>query len=144
LWTESEHEIDEIRQGLIRIRAKGWIQDIPNIYNYVSPYTREWSERVDDYGELDDLVDDIVAHNTQQEVDLEEEEGQAIREPLLPVSHSEALHALHTLRRYTEEYQCSSGDFLRALRSFERELSSKHQGSLRQSTMESRVAKGRN
>ena len=30
---------------------------------------------MDNSGELDDLVNDIVAHNIQQEVDLEEEEG---------------------------------------------------------------------
>ena len=75
LWTESEHELDVIRQGLIRMKANGFITLIPNIREYVSPYTGEWNERVDDHGELDDLVDDIVAHNTEQEVDLEEEEG---------------------------------------------------------------------
>jgi len=58
----------------------------------------------DDAGELEDLVDDIVAHNTQQEVDLVEEEGEVVQELLPSVSHYEALLALHTLRRYEEEH----------------------------------------
>ena len=69
-----------------------------------------WSERVDDAGELKDLVDDIIAHNTQQEVDLVEEEGEVVQELLPSVSHYEALLALHMLRRYEEEYQWSSGE----------------------------------
>ena len=45
-----------------------------------------------------------MAHNIQQEVDLEEEEGQAIKDPPLLVTHHEALAALYILRRYKEEY----------------------------------------
>ena len=59
---------------------------------------------MDDSGELDDLVNDIIAHNIQQEVNLEEEEGQAIRDPPLLVTYSEALAALYILRRHEEEH----------------------------------------
>ena len=62
--SESEHEVDAIRQGLIRIRVMGYITAIPNLHEYISPYSGDWSERVDDSGDLNDLVDDIVAHNT--------------------------------------------------------------------------------
>ena len=59
---------------------------------------------MDNSRELNDLVNDIVAHNIQQEVNLEEEEGQAIRDPPPLVTYSEALAALYILRRYKEEH----------------------------------------
>ncbi len=142
LWTESEHEVDAIRQGLIRMKNEGFITTIPNIHEYISPYSGVWSERVDDEGELNDLVDDIVAHNTQQEVDLVEEEGQLIRELLPPVSHTEALLTLHTLRRYEEEYQCSTSELLKELRSFERELDRRNEDSKTQSYIDSYFTRG--
>ena len=89
--------------------------------------------------ELNNLVDDIVAHNTQQEVDLVEEEGQLIRELLPPVSRTEALLALHTLyiRRYEEEYQCSTSELLKETRSFKRELDRRNEDSKTQSYINS-------
>lgn len=136
IWTESEEDIDSIRLALIRLKDQGVIQSIPNVIEYISPYNGPWNERVDDHGELEDLVDDIVAEYTQQEVDEEEEEGQLIREPLPLVTHHEALNAMHTLRRYEEEYKHSDGAFLRALRSFERNLLERRHESLGQSTLD--------
>ena len=86
------------------------------------------SERIDDCIDLDTLVDDTIAGNTQQEVDKEEEEGQIYKEPLPPVLHSEALQALHLLRRYEEEYKWSE--------SFERDLVARHHNSLEQTTLD--------
>jgi hypothetical protein len=60
------------------MKSLGFITTIPNLYEYISPYSRPWSERVGDAGELKDLVDDIVAHNTQQEVNLVKEEGEVV------------------------------------------------------------------
>jgi hypothetical protein len=54
---------------------------------YISPYTGPWSERVDDHEELEELVDIIVEENAQQEVDLEDEVGQAYTEPLPLLNH---------------------------------------------------------
>ena len=62
--SESEQEVNAIRQGLIRMRAMGYITAIPNLHECISPYSGDWSERVDDSGDLNDLVDNIVAHNT--------------------------------------------------------------------------------
>jgi hypothetical protein len=106
------------------------------MHTYISPYSGAWSEQVDDSGDLNDIVDDIVAQSIQQEVDEEEEEGQFLREPLLRISHHEALQALHVLRRYEEENKLSSGDFLRALRQFERDLGARYTGSLSQSRID--------
>ena len=60
---------------------------------------------MDDHGELEDLVDDIVATRIQQEVDEEEEDDQLIKEPLPLITSHEALEALQILRRYEEAYQ---------------------------------------
>ena len=125
------------------MRQQGYIQDIPNVRNYISPYSGPWNERVDDSGELNNLVNDIVAHNIQQEVDLEEEEGQAIKDPPLPVTHHEALAALYILRRYEEEYQWSDGELLIGLRRFERELGRRCNDTKKQSSIESFVIRGR-
>jgi predicted transcriptional regulator len=55
------------------MRNYGFIQSIPNVKDYVSLYSGPWNERIDDYIELEELVDKIVAENTQQEVDKDEE-----------------------------------------------------------------------
>jgi predicted transcriptional regulator len=135
VWTESEETIESIRQRLVQMRNRGFIQSIPNVKDYVSLYSGPWNERIDDYIELEELVDKIVAENTQQEVD-EDEEGQVYLEPLPLVSHQEALYALHTLRRYEEAYKGSDGVFLRALRSFERDLAVRYHGALEQVTLD--------
>lgn len=136
VWIESEETIELIRQGLVQMKNRGLIQSIPNVKDYVSPYSGPWSEQINDYIELEELVDEIVAENTQQEVDEEDEDGQVYLEPLPPVLHHEALHALHTLRRYEEEYKWSDGEFLRALRSFERDLAVRYHNSLEQATLD--------
>ena len=64
----------------------------------MSPYNSPYTERVNDHGELEDLVDDIVAEYTQQEVDKEEEEDQLILEPLPLVTHDKVLNAMQHLR----------------------------------------------
>ena len=90
------------------MRQAGYIVEVPNVQEYISPY----AERVQDDCP-DDLVDQIVANYTQEE---EEEEGEDSAEPELPVTHEEALHALHTLRRYEEENKCGNADLVRQLR----------------------------
>ena len=94
------------------MRHKGYIQEVPNMQGYISPYNGPWSERVDDEGKAEDLIDEIVGHFTQ----LEEEEEGFMAEPLPRVTYHEALQALHTLRRYEKEYEHSSSDLLRQLR----------------------------
>ena len=89
--TESEETVNSIRTFLYIMRQRGVIQSVPNIHEYISPYSGPQSEQVDDHGELKELVDDIIAENTQQEVDLEDEVGQAYIEPLPPVLDNEAL-----------------------------------------------------
>ena len=83
------------------------------------------------------MVDKIVEENTQQEVDLEEEEGELYYEPLPLVSYYEALHMLHILRRYEEEFRYSDGELLKVLRSFERDLTERYRDSLHQVTLDS-------
>ena len=136
VWTESEETIESIRQRLIQMRNHGLIQSIPSIKDYISPYSGPWNERIDDHVDLEELVDEIVAENTQQEVDIEDEEGQVHLEPLPLVLHHEALHALYTLRRYEEENKGSDGAFLRALRRFERDLTARYHGNLEQATLD--------
>jgi hypothetical protein len=136
LWSESEHTIDQIRESLVQMRTRGIIQQIPNMHDYISPYSGPWNERVNDHRELAELVDQIIDENTQQEINLEEEEGQVHCEPLSPVTHNKALDALHTLRRYKEEYRYSDGVFARALRIFERDLAERYHDSLQQATLD--------
>jgi hypothetical protein len=57
-------------------------------------------------------------------------------EPLPLITHDQALHALHTLRRYEEEYRYSDGEFAKVLRSFERDLAERYQDSLQQATLD--------
>ena len=102
----------------------------------ISPYSGPWNERVNDHRELAELVDQIIEENTQQEIDLEEEEGQVHCEPLPPVTHNEALDALHILRRYEEEYRYSDGVFARVLQIFERDLAERYHDSLQQATLD--------
>jgi hypothetical protein len=139
LWTESEEVIESIRQDLYQMRQKGYIQEVPNMREYISPYNGPWSERIDDEGRAEDLIDEIVGHYTQQE---EEEEEEFVVEPLPRVTHYEALQALHTLRRYEEEYDHSSSDFLRQLRAYERELEERNRKTRVQGRLDSWFTKG--
>jgi predicted transcriptional regulator len=135
-WTECETEVNSLYQDLYRLKQRGVIQSIPAVHDYISPYSGPWNERIDDHGELEDLVDDIVATRIQQEVDEEEEDGQLIKEPLPLITSHEALEALHILRRYEEAYQWSDEAFLRSLRRFERELGERYQESKEQATLD--------
>jgi hypothetical protein len=47
-WTELEVLINEIRQGLIQMKAKGVIIEVLNVQTYISPYSGPWNERVED------------------------------------------------------------------------------------------------
>ena len=38
LWTESQELVDSIQQGVYRMKQKGYLVDIPNIYEYISPH----------------------------------------------------------------------------------------------------------
>jgi hypothetical protein len=38
LWAESQSQLDTIRQTLCRLKESGYIADVPNIQEYVSPY----------------------------------------------------------------------------------------------------------
>jgi hypothetical protein len=116
LWTESQQVVDEIRQGLYRMRKRGYITVVPNVQEYISPYI----EKVQDDCP-DDLVDEIVTQYTHIQED-DEEEDEPIIPPLL-VTHEEAMSALHILHRYEEENKNGNLDFLRQLRKQEREIS---------------------
>jgi hypothetical protein len=135
IWTESEETVNSIRILLHTMSQRSIIQSVPNIHEYISPYSGPWSERVDDYGELEELVDTIVEENTQQEVDLEDE-GELVLEPLPSVSHNKALQAMYVLKRFEEEYRYSDGALLKALRRFERDLAERYQDSLQQATLD--------
>jgi DDE superfamily endonuclease len=135
-WTESEEALDQIRQGLNDLKSRGFIQSLPNLKDYVSPYSGPWNERVDDTGEVDELVDNIIQEQTQQEVDLEAEEGEVLAEPLSLPTDNDALISLHTLRRYEEAYRWSDGELLRVLRSFERDLAQRVQDKKEQATLD--------
>ena len=52
LWLESQHLVDEIQIGLSRMRQAGYILEVLNVQDYISPY----AERVEDTCP-DDLVD---------------------------------------------------------------------------------------
>jgi hypothetical protein len=101
------------------MRQQGYLTDIPNIQEYISSY----AERVEDDCP-EDLVDDIVAQYTQSQEEEEGEEAELITPPP-PITHEEALHSLHTLRRYEEENKDGNIDLLRILRSHEREISTR-------------------
>jgi hypothetical protein len=113
-WAESQSQVDAICQALYRLKQSGYITEVLNIHEYISPYT----EQVNDNCPPDSLVDEIVALYTEQEEE-EEEEDQGVA--LLKVSCQEALLALNTLHQYEEQ---NSGDLglLRLLRSREREI----------------------
>jgi hypothetical protein len=38
LWMESEELVNEIREGLYRMKAHGYLVEIPNVQEYISPY----------------------------------------------------------------------------------------------------------
>jgi hypothetical protein len=124
LWTESQQLVEEIRAGIYKMKERGYLVTVPNIREYISPYTEQV---VDD--SPDTLVDDIVAQYTQAEVDSEEEE---LVEELPPVMHEEALQALHTLRRYEEQNKHGNLELLRQLRTHEKELSLRFSSSRKQ------------
>jgi hypothetical protein len=113
------------------MRNRGFIQSIPNVKDYVSLYNGPWNKQIDDYIKLEELVNKIVAENTQQEVN-KDKEGQVYLESLPLVSHQEVLYALHTLRWYEKAYKGLDEVFLRALRSFERDLVVRYHGALKQ------------
>jgi hypothetical protein len=41
------------------------IQSVPNIHEYISLYSGPWSEQVNDYRELKELVNTIVEENVE-------------------------------------------------------------------------------
>src|SRR6266536_4638090 len=118
LWTESQELIDSIRQGLYRMRQSGFITEVPNINDYISPYAEQV---IDDCPET--LVDDIIAQYTQINAEVDEDEGEVVVQEL--VKHNEALSTLHILRRYEEQNQFGNLDLLKVLRYQEREISSR-------------------
>ena len=136
-WTESEETINQIRDSLLRMRVYSIIQAVPNIHEYISPYSSPQNEQVNDTRDLNNLVDKIIEENTQQEVDLKEEEGQLYLEPLPLVSHYKALHTLHILQRYEEEFKHSDGELLKVLQGFKRDLARRYRDSLHQVTLDS-------
>jgi hypothetical protein len=95
------------------MKQQGYILDIPNIQEYISPYAK----RVED-NYLEELVDDIIAQYTQQE--QEEEEDSIVLLP--PVIYKEALLALHTLCRYKEKIKHRNQELLYMLCKHEREI----------------------
>ena len=116
LQSDSRQEVDDIKQGLSRLCAAGYIIEVLNVKEYISPY----SERVADVDPSSNLVDDIVAQYTTIQAD-EPNDDMPIEIPP-PITLEEALKALYTLCRYKEENQANTGEFLRALRRQEREL----------------------
>lgn len=123
-WGESQPQLDSIRQILHRLKQSGYIANVPNVREYVSPYI----EQVNNDCLSDSLVDEIVA---QYSIEEEAEEEVEVEAEVAKVSIQEALIALDTLRQYEEQ---NNGDLgvLKTLRRRERELlssqtSSKHQ-----------------
>jgi hypothetical protein len=139
IWTESQQLVDDIRIGIYRMKQRGYLVEVPNIHNYISPYAEQVTDNCPE-----DLVDDIVAQYTQEEIEEEEEEDVVVVLIALPlVTHEEALNALYILRRYEEENQYKGLELLRQLRTHEREIStrlisSKKQGRLDQWVLRSR------
>jgi hypothetical protein len=131
-WAESQPQVDPIRQTLYRLKQSGYIADVLNVHEYISPYT----EQVNDNCPPDSLVDEIVAQYTEQEQQEEEEEEQGVEVALPKVSCQEALFALNTLRQYEEQ---NSGDLelLRRLGRRERELLNTQLSSKAQSQLNS-------
>jgi hypothetical protein len=111
------------------MQRAGYILDVPNVQEYISPY----AEQVEDTCP-DDLVDQIVANYSLTEEETETEEDSV--EPKPPVSHNEALQALHLLRRYNEENTYGDGELLRMLRKQDREISARLQGSCKQVSLD--------
>ena len=135
LWAESQQVVEDIQAALNRLHQQGAILKVPNIREYISPY----AEQVHDDALLsgDDLVDEIVANHSP----AEEEEPELEDALPPPITHNEALKALHILRRYKEENVANSdsgGNFstlLRELRAEERDITSKQHGSMIQRTL---------
>ena len=116
LQSDSRQEVDDIKQGLLRLCVVGYIIEVLNVKEYISPY----SERVADVDPSSNLVDDIIAQYTTIQAD-EPNDDMPIEIPP-PITLEEALKALYTLCRYKEKNQANTGEFLRALQRQEREL----------------------
>jgi hypothetical protein len=115
IWTESQELVDDIRMWIYRMKQRVYLVEIPNIHDYISPYAEQVTDNCPE-----DLVDDIVAQYTQEEIEEEGEEEVLIPLPL--VTHEEALNALHILRRYEEENQYNGLELLRQLQLHERDI----------------------
>lgn len=83
--------VDEIRQGLYRIKARGYITDIPNIRIYISPY----AERVDNETPPEGLVDQIISQYIKANESDNEEEDSQLQATLTPIS------GLYSFRGFT-------------------------------------------
>jgi hypothetical protein len=136
IWTESQQLVDDIRMGIYRMKQRGYLVEIPNIHDYISPYAKQVTDNFPE-----DLVDDIVAQYTQEEIEEEGEEEVLIPLPL--VTHEEALNALHILRRYEEENQYNGLELLRQLRTHEREISTRLISSKKQGRLDQWVVRSR-
>ena len=129
-WTESAEELNSIQQILYKMRNKEYILDVSsNIQEYISLYSDPWSERVDDEDNSEKLVDDIVSHYLSEEIENDEDQT-AVSLP--PITHCQALDALHTLQRYEEEHAQGNSELLYQLQVFERELSHRRTESAKQ------------
>ena len=117
LWAESQPQLDSIYQTLQRLRESGYINDIPNIREYISPY----AERVESQTAPDYLVDEIIAQYTQENKEEDDKVEVKAGEPLPRVTTQEALIALNTLCQY-EEQNKGNLELLRLLRRHENEL----------------------
>lgn len=133
IWTETEEVVDEVRQGLIRLRDQGVIAEIPNIHNYISPYSGPWNERVEDEDTSpENLVDEIAARYAPED-EGDDDEPLALHPQ---IGHQAALIALNTLRQYEEQNAYSAGVLLRYLRTYEREIFAKTRESQKQVTLD--------
>ena len=133
MWAESQPQLDAIRQTLYRLKESGYIAAIPNIQEYISPYT----ERVEDNCP-DSLVDEIVSQYIIQEQEEDKEESNIHQQ--VKVTSQEALLSLDTLRRYEEQ---NNGDLqlLKLLRRREQELISSQLSSIQQSQLDNWLQK---
>ncbi len=77
------------------MRQSGFITEVPNINDYISPYAEQV---IDDCPET--LVDDIIAQYTQINAEVDKDKGEVVVQEL--VKYNEALSALHILQRYEE------------------------------------------
>jgi hypothetical protein len=133
-WTDSRDLVDDMRTRLQAMHQRGIITTVPNIQEYISPYSGPWNETITDNGELEDLVEQVVSNYLPEEPE-DGEEPEIMPQPI--VTAAEALTALDVLRRYEESSELADPDFLRLLRAHEKEITrrqfqSRQQGSLGQ------------